>query len=407
MKFTRLCLAPAGAALMLGALAVPADAATTAVPCDTAQLIAAINAANSGDGATLALAAGCAYHLTTPADGESGLPVIVKPITLEGNGVTISRDVDADEAFRIFTVGAGGELTLEALTVEGGLTTADGGGILVQNDGALTVDTSLITGNTAAGDGGGIAVDAGGTAALTNTSVTENSVADASAAAPSAASSPAAVPSAAASAAAAAPSAAATPAAKESAASAAADASAATPAASASAAGTVAADASATTGGMAGGILNNGEMTIDGGVKADGTRSASALRDVPSSTNDEDENSVTYRDSHNNVTSNVTGNSTTTTTPGTGTQTVWNFGVPDLFRADGQTSRTATSLPEGYTNVSGSVALDRRQVTTTTGGTEGGRLALGLPLPGVGTTISANSPANCTGSATVPAGCVG
>ncbi|GIM87161.1 hypothetical protein Sar04_38970 [Salinispora arenicola] len=127
------------------------------VPCDADRLIAAIALANARGGAVLNLAKGCTYLLTADLDG-AGLPVITTPITLNGGtSTTIKRD-SAAEPFRILTVDAGGDLTLNHVTVTGGQTegTNNGGGILVNSGGSLAINHSAITHNTG-NNGGGVA----------------------------------------------------------------------------------------------------------------------------------------------------------------------------------------------------------------------------------------------------------
>ncbi len=130
------------------------------VPCDADALIAAITLANARGGAVLDLAKDCTYLLTADIDG-AGLPMIVTPITLNGDKHTTIERAAAVDQFRIFTVDVGGDLTLNKLTITGGQTDdEDGGGILVNAGGALTTNHSTITRNIASGglnSGGGIA----------------------------------------------------------------------------------------------------------------------------------------------------------------------------------------------------------------------------------------------------------
>ena len=80
---------------------------------DVAGLIAAINAANANPGADIInLAASGTYTLTavdnTGYYGPTGLPVIVSPITINGNGATILRtSAPSTPDFRIFLVSNG------------------------------------------------------------------------------------------------------------------------------------------------------------------------------------------------------------------------------------------------------------------------------------------------------------
>ncbi len=110
--------------------------------------------------------------------GPTGLPVVTTEITIEGNGATIRRAAGAPE-FRIFTVlgnfgtvNGSGLLTLNKLTITGGVASAPdvpvGGGI-ANFFGGLSVNLSTIAGNTAittassdALGGGVFSVDDGG-----------------------------------------------------------------------------------------------------------------------------------------------------------------------------------------------------------------------------------------------------
>jgi hypothetical protein len=157
-----------GAAILLVAAGPAAQAFTpVTVPCQTAALIAAIKAANSVGGATINLAPGCTYALTTannldPMFGPNGLPVITSGITLNGFHTTIAGN---HSNFRIFMVASSGNLTLQGLTVTGGSTQGPGGGIF-NLAGRLTLNHSTVTGNAARGqfsDGGGIFTGTGGT----------------------------------------------------------------------------------------------------------------------------------------------------------------------------------------------------------------------------------------------------
>ncbi|GAA4994717.1 hypothetical protein [Actinopolymorpha pittospori] len=133
------------------------------VRCDPDRLIAALVHANADGGAVLSLAKKCTYTLTANQDGN-GLPLIVQPVAIKGNGATIVRAANADD-FRIFEVGSGGNLKLADLTVKGGVgttTTAGGtgtggGGLLVQEGGRATVQHATFTFNRSTTTGGAIA----------------------------------------------------------------------------------------------------------------------------------------------------------------------------------------------------------------------------------------------------------
>ena len=174
----------------------PAGAQAQAVGCATADLNAAILAANADPGADVIDLAGggCVYDYTAPYTtvgpytswyGPSGLPAIASPVTINGNGATIQRDATAVAPFRLFYVGANpededtfgyaspgaGVLTLRNLTLRGGL--AQGGGAATGGGGAgmggaifsqgqVTLDRVTVTQNTAQGGSIGGGATAGG-----------------------------------------------------------------------------------------------------------------------------------------------------------------------------------------------------------------------------------------------------
>jgi fibronectin-binding autotransporter adhesin len=142
-------------------------------------LIADINAANAAGGAnTIALAAKTTspYVLTAVNNSAAygslnGLPVIAANdnLTIVGNGDTIERSTAAPD-FRLLDVASGGSLTLENLTLQGGVCWNSGtyagigpvfGGGAIYNDGALvlngvTVQKNYAESATWGGAGGGI-----------------------------------------------------------------------------------------------------------------------------------------------------------------------------------------------------------------------------------------------------------
>ncbi|MFC0003083.1 hypothetical protein [Micromonospora siamensis] len=89
------------------------------VPCDDDKLVEALDLANRDHGGTIKLAEHCTYELDF-ADKKSGgaLPTIKQEITIKGNDATIKRD--SEDAFRLFRVADGGDLTLKDLTLKDG-----------------------------------------------------------------------------------------------------------------------------------------------------------------------------------------------------------------------------------------------------------------------------------------------
>src|SRR5262249_23473233 len=109
------------------------------------DLIYAINAAHAtAEADTITLAAGKACTLTTvyyssaADDASAGLPAIAagEDLTVIGNGAVIERSTN-NGGFRFFNVAAGGSLTLQNLTLEGGFTQRWGGALF--NQGTLTL----------------------------------------------------------------------------------------------------------------------------------------------------------------------------------------------------------------------------------------------------------------------------
>ncbi|HEY1286189.1 MAG TPA: choice-of-anchor Q domain-containing protein, partial [Solirubrobacterales bacterium] len=169
-----------------------ASAAVFALPCqgtvgDTAALRNAIGLANANGVSpdTVSLGAGCIFAFGDVDNywyGPNALPAIAGPLTIEGNGATISRQTSpGTPAFRLFFVGADptsvahhtegyvtpgpGVLTLRNLTLSGGLaaggnSNGGGGGAgmggAIFNQGTVDLQGVTLTGNTARG---GSAID--------------------------------------------------------------------------------------------------------------------------------------------------------------------------------------------------------------------------------------------------------
>src|SRR5262249_13845330 len=129
------------------------------------ELIADVTAANAAGGAnTITLVAGKSFTLTVAGnstDGATGLPVIAAhdSLTIAGNGDVIARSTaNGTPAFRLLDVAAGASLTLEDLTLQGGL--ALGGGVsaeggAIYNQGTLSLTGVTVQNNRALGSQGG------------------------------------------------------------------------------------------------------------------------------------------------------------------------------------------------------------------------------------------------------------
>ncbi|MFE3767772.1 hypothetical protein ACFXPI_39090 [Streptomyces sp. NPDC059104] len=177
----RLLLAGSAVVAGVGLCAATAPAAAARAPLgisvacgDTAGLVTAVNRANARpEGATITLAENCAYRFED-GYGNSGtaLPAFTGRISLIGEHTTLIRSVRGGvPRFRILAVNERGRLTLKGVTVAGGHTDGDGGGIA--NEGTLWVENSKVVGNRAGGDGGGISNE-GGQVTLVHSEVLTN-----------------------------------------------------------------------------------------------------------------------------------------------------------------------------------------------------------------------------------------
>ena len=140
---------------------------------DVAGLISAIQTLNANGGGTIDLASSGTYSVTAPSDwwfGPNAFPAISSAIVINGNGATISR-ASGSPKFRFFYVSGGfttlpaGSLTLNNLTLSGGLaqggtggadgnSTGGGGaglGGAIYNQGVTSLENATLTGNTAQG----------------------------------------------------------------------------------------------------------------------------------------------------------------------------------------------------------------------------------------------------------------
>jgi hypothetical protein len=111
------------------------------------------------------------------AQGANGLPIITSEIMIEGNGAQIVREEEAPP-FRILAVAESGDLTLNALTINGGYldpslgTDIFGAGIF--NDGGKVTLTHSTIQNNEGVDGGGALFNGGGEVELSNSTLRDN-----------------------------------------------------------------------------------------------------------------------------------------------------------------------------------------------------------------------------------------
>ena len=128
---------------------------------------------------TIELAAG-AYMLTvaySSDNGGTGLPVVASALTINGHGAAITRSAaPLTPQFRILSVAAGGNLTLNDLTISNGSLPSGfvGGGVL--SNGTLACNTCIVENNTALAAGG--IYNYGGATLVLNNSILRHNLAD-------------------------------------------------------------------------------------------------------------------------------------------------------------------------------------------------------------------------------------
>jgi len=163
-----------------------ADTADGSCDAQDCSLREAVLAANAISGSTVEVPAGV-YRLSiprlprgdnAPGDGTNGNLVVGVPMTLHGAG-SANTIIDARPGAegagidRVFSVTLSGNLAISDVTVSGGATAGQGGGILVLG-GSLAIQDAVATGNLATGGGGGIAASSGAHTAITRCEIAGN-----------------------------------------------------------------------------------------------------------------------------------------------------------------------------------------------------------------------------------------
>ncbi len=109
-----------------------------------------------------------------------GQLIVTKSVTINDGGTQTT--VDGNKVSRVMYVGPGATVTLNQLTITGGLVASSGGGIATVG-GTVTLNDCTVTGNTTTGatialpridGGGGLSLDTGGSMHLNNTTVSNN-----------------------------------------------------------------------------------------------------------------------------------------------------------------------------------------------------------------------------------------
>jgi hypothetical protein len=154
-----------------GPLATP----ITLRSCEVAALVAAIEQANSTAATdTVVLKKGCTYWLTAGVygngSGPNGLPIVTAPLTIHGNGATITRGTAADP-FRLLQI-QDVDVAVDHVTMSNG-SAQHGGAIFTSR--SLMITDSTFAYNAASRSGG--AIFTWGPLSLTRDSFSQNTAA--------------------------------------------------------------------------------------------------------------------------------------------------------------------------------------------------------------------------------------
>jgi hypothetical protein len=115
------------------------------------SLRAAIAAAQSGD--TIVFDPSLAYETITLSSGPLALS---SNLTIDGLGA-VMLGVSGNHASQLFTLSGSAQVTLENLTITGGVS-SQGGAVFIGGTAALTLDNDVLSGNQAVGDANGNAL---------------------------------------------------------------------------------------------------------------------------------------------------------------------------------------------------------------------------------------------------------
>ncbi|KAA3643799.1 MAG: hypothetical protein DWQ07_16925 [Chloroflexi bacterium] len=139
--------------------------------CDeNCSLREAVLAANACPGPDVIMLESASNHqlAATGLGDERGDLNIHEDLTIDGGGR--ASTIIESSTFRVFSIDPGVDVTMQGLTIQGGQSTGDGGGIL--NAGNLTLENVALLDNSASGDGGGVSNS--GMLTLTNVVVDGN-----------------------------------------------------------------------------------------------------------------------------------------------------------------------------------------------------------------------------------------
>lgn len=126
---------------------------------NAAELIAAVNDANSAPGEQVICLGAAEISFTAPDGGrDSALPTITDDLIVQAEGARLERNSTAP--FRLASVSNGAHLTLYGVDITGFATDADGGALYVDMGATLAITYSTLRENQAA-NGGAVFADGG------------------------------------------------------------------------------------------------------------------------------------------------------------------------------------------------------------------------------------------------------
>jgi len=131
-------------------------------------------------GGTLNLQPGCVFRVGGPGrglyyttvNGHDAIAPVTVPVTIDGNGSAVALATGAS-AMRLFEVGSAGSLTLDDISLLGGVDQSSAGGGAVYNDGFLSLTDVTLSGDRAENASGDAVVNQG-TMTMTGGKVTDD-----------------------------------------------------------------------------------------------------------------------------------------------------------------------------------------------------------------------------------------
>lgn len=166
-----------GSAIDIGAVEIPMLVVTNTNNSGTGSLRQALLDANAVVGADTIIFDPTDFATAKTISLTSGLPNITDSLSIQGTGaglLTVERNAAASH-FRVFTIsGMNLAASFSDLTISGGKSATNGGGISAGANCILTLQNVVLSGNSAADNGGAINAGTNSTVTINNSSFTAN-----------------------------------------------------------------------------------------------------------------------------------------------------------------------------------------------------------------------------------------